>query len=277
LASLAQSDLYNGRQLYAKHEWVRDAMYGLEPSRRVVLSKLRKELGSYIERSAHFYLRKLQEIATDQLPSLSWNHRHLVKWVTEHLIPQVDAGKHMSLKPEWADDTAEMLVEWRGMHPGQIDLQLVEAVGENLLAIVCGTVPALQVMMQDNMLDKLYTQGLGCREANQDLAVLVGQLAHRYPHMKVLEIGAGTGGATHGVLAAFKGRFTSYTYTDISPGFFERARNIFKQYSSRMVFKTLNIESDLLKQGFNTGEYDLIIASNVLHATARLESTMRNC
>ncbi|WYZ35340.1 hypothetical protein EsH8_I_001616 [Colletotrichum jinshuiense] len=267
------------RNLYARHEWVRDAAYGIEPSRRVVISRERQALGTLIDRSAYFYLRQIRDISSDELPSMAWNHRHLVTWVMEHLIPQVDAGDHPSLCPEWASDTEDMLNDWRSKNPGQIDLQIVQAVGENLLGILRGNVPALQVMMQDGMLDRLYTEGLGCREANQDFATLTGQLGHRYPHMKVLEIGAGTGGATHGVLGALQGRFTSYTYTDISPGFFERARSIFKPYkgSNRMVFKTLNVENDPVAQGFEGAGFDLIIASNVLHATRRLEDTMRHC
>ncbi|KAK1975928.1 hypothetical protein LZ30DRAFT_693236 [Colletotrichum cereale] len=268
------------RQLYARHKWARDVAYGIEPSRRVVISKERRALGTLLDRSAYFYLRQIRDIRSeDELQSLTWNHRHLVTWVMEHLIPQVDAGNHPSLRPEWADDTEDMLDEWQSTNPGQIDLQIIRAVGENLLEILRGTVPALQVMMQDGMLDRLYTEGLGCREANQDLAALAGQLGHRYPHMKVLEIGAGTGGATHGVLGALQGRFASYTYTDISPGFFERARDIFGPYrgSSRMTFKTLNIENDPVAQGFEDACFDLIIASNVLHATQRLQDTMQYC
>ncbi|KAL0937412.1 polyketide synthase/peptide synthetase [Colletotrichum truncatum] len=43
-----------------------------------------------------------------------------------------------------------------------------------------------------------------------------------------------------------------------------------------MIFKVLDAEKDVVEQGFHEGSYDLIVASNVLHATARLDDTLRN-
>lgn len=58
----------------------------------------------------------------------------------------------------------------------------------------------------------------------------------------------------------------AYTYTDISSGFFERARDKFGRWAGQMDFKTLDISRDPAEQGFAAGEYDLILASIVLHA-----------
>lgn len=68
--------------------------------------------------------------------------------------------------------------------------------------------------------------------------------------------------------------FSSYTYTDISSGFFEAAQERFKGYESRMVYKTFDMERPPSSQGFVEGSYDLILASNVLHATDKLEEMM---
>ncbi len=43
-----------------------------------------------------------------------------------------------------------------------------------------------------------------------------------------------------------------------------------------MVFKVLDIEQDITKQGYKPHSYDLVIASLVLHATRNLEETMNN-
>ena len=94
--------------------------------------------------------------------------------------------------------------------------------------------------------------------------------------MKIFEIGAGTGGATKAVLGELGNAFTSYTYTDISSGFFETARERFKDQAGKMIFKTFDIEKSATAQGFTQGSYDLVIASNVLHATKELEETMKN-
>ena len=43
-----------------------------------------------------------------------------------------------------------------------------------------------------------------------------------------------------------------------------------------MVFKVCDAERDPIAQGFTEGSYDVIIAYMVIHATAKLDETMRN-
>ncbi|KAI1466131.1 uncharacterized protein F4812DRAFT_461105 [Daldinia caldariorum] len=124
---------------------------------------------------------------------------------------------------------------------------MANAIRKNLLSIVCGTTPSLQMMMQNGMLDDFYVEGLGFRAAAR--------------------------GATSDVLPPIRGHFESYTYIDISPGFFESAHQIFSNYSDKMVFKIFAIEKDVSIQGYKRGSYDLVIASDILHATQRLQDT----
>lgn len=81
---------------------------------------------------------------------------------------------------------------------------------------------------------------------------------------------------THSVLNAIGNAYESYTYTDISPGFFEDAAKRFSDQSQKMVFKTLNIEKPVVSQGYMEKSYDIIIAANVLHATRELGTTLQN-
>jgi nucleoside-diphosphate-sugar epimerase/SAM-dependent methyltransferase len=127
------------------------------------------------------------------------------------------------------------------------------------------------------MLDRLYVEGTGIADANLDFAFLVKQIAHRYPRMKVIEVGAGTGGTTRAVLSSLGDQYASYTYTDISAGFFEPAKAKFSQHGGKLKFKTLNIEKDPMDQGYDEGSFDMVIASNCLHATRSLQETLRHC
>jgi hybrid polyketide synthase/nonribosomal peptide synthetase ACE1 len=68
--------------------------------------------------------------------------------------------------------------------------------------------------------------------------------------------------------------FSSYNYTDISSGFFEAAQERFKDYSDRMIYKTFDMEQPPASQGFVEESYDIVLASNVLHATDKLEEMM---
>ena len=70
-------------------------------------------------------------------------------------------------------------------------------------------------------------------------------------------------------------QFSSYVFTDISTGFFEKAEAKFQAWGSLITYKALNIEEDLKMQGFDEEEgYDIVVAANVLHATHIMDHTM---
>lgn len=268
------------RRLYAKNVWKRDVSGGIEASAssRVISPSDHSRMAELFERAAYFYLRRLRDQVSYEEVSPDWHMQHLMHWVLDHLLPTVQAGKHPRIKPEWAADTEDLILREMAAFPEQIECELMRAVGDNLPSIVRGDTPALQVLFHNDMLGRLYTDGLGFKQANIDLGVVASQLTHRYPRMNILEIGAGTGGATRNVLQQIgPDQFRSYTYTDISAGFFEKAHNIFSEYSEKMTFRTLNIENDPVGQGFAEQSFDLIIASNVLHATKFIAETMKNC
>jgi len=88
--------------------------------------------------------------------------------------------------------------------------------------------------------------------------------------------GAGTGGATNSILNELGPAFSTYTYTDISSAFFENAENRFQEHAERMIFKTFDMEVDIVFQGYQEGFYDMVVASNVLHATEPIERALEN-
>jgi SAM-dependent methyltransferase len=100
-----------------------------------------------------------------------------------------------------------------------------------------------------------------------DVSEFFQLLGHAQPQLRVLEIGAGTGGLTAKILQQLQSKFGErlyfqYTFTDVSSGFFVTAQERFKEYSG-IEYKVLDISKDPVAQGFKQGEYDLIIASNV--------------
>ncbi|KAI5462039.1 hypothetical protein BGZ63DRAFT_463158 [Mariannaea sp. PMI_226] len=267
------------RWLFAGKTWTREAAYGIEPGLGAQLSDDDWELYEQLVRTAYFYLRQLSnKIRPPELILMGKFRKHMMKWITEHLLPQIDAGEHPDIQPEWKNDTLEMVNEWRNSRPSDNnDMNLLHAMGQNLVAITRGLVPPLRVLVQDGMLDRLYVEGIGFQDGNIDLGLIIKQLGHQHPRMRIVEVGAGTGGTTRTVLGALGNQYAAYTYTDISTSFFENARNVFHQHISRLSFKTLNIENDPLDQGFTDGSFDMLIASNCLHATRSLEETLRHC
>ena len=126
----------------------------------------------------------------------------------------------------------------------------------------------------------LYLKAPVARAANRMLEVAVQALVDALPRgrrLRVIEVGAGTGSATASVLPLLpEGQF-DYMYTDISAGFFAEAEARFGDGGGCIEYRPLDIEKDPVAQGFDEHGYDLLLASNVLHATRYLEETLGHC
>ncbi|KAH8701329.1 hypothetical protein GQ44DRAFT_785142 [Phaeosphaeriaceae sp. PMI808] len=171
---------------------------------------------------------------------------------------------HIRSRPEWSSDTEETISRLRKKHPASLDFRIIDVT------------TILEHLMQDNLLNDYYAQAMAIPNYTTYLARMVAQLVHRYPHMRILEIGAGTGGATKGIFREIGSKFAEYTFTDISSGFFDKAQEVFQSTATKMKFSTLNVENDPSEQGFEKNSYDLIVASLVLHATKELRQTLLN-
>ncbi|CZR52449.1 related to fusarin C cluster-polyketide synthase/NRPS [Phialocephala subalpina] len=228
------------------------------------------------ERLAYMYLRKLNNsVSRREVEEFSWNHQRIFQFI-DHLFPVVENGQHDSIKAEWADDDEAWLEEQAAKHMDQVDVQLITTVGQNLLSVVRGQTNLLECMMKDDMLNRYYALGQQIKESNSSLSRTVGQIVHRYAGMKILEVGAGSGAVTKGVIGEIGHLFKSYTFTDATDKSFDKAKENLFQWTGKMKFQALEIEGDVVDQGFEEGSYDLIIASNVVQTSQNLQKTMEN-
>ncbi len=98
-------------------------------------------------------------------------------------------------------------------------------------------------------------------------------------HIRIIEIGAGTGGTSEGVFKRLKPYATciaEYCYTDVSKAFLMFAEHAYGATIPYLSYRLLNVEQTLESQGMEPGAYDLVIATNVLHATKNIRNTLRN-
>lgn len=142
---------------------------------------------------------------------------------------------------------------------------------ENLFT---GKAATIETLLKDNVLADIYDV------MTFDYSKFLRVLSHSRPTLKILEVGAGTGGTTETILRDLtqdKGlpAYSAYTFTDISAGFFPAAKDRFS-YAPNMEFRVLDVSQNPLEQGFEIGSYDLIVAANVLHATPSLHETLSN-
>ncbi|MYB98957.1 MAG: acyltransferase domain-containing protein [Gemmatimonadetes bacterium] len=168
-------------------------------------------------------------------------------------------------------------------HPsGSIELALLRRCGNALAEVLRARVDPLELLFADGRRGAadLYRTAPATRAANRMLSDVVAALRARLPEgrrLRVIEVGAGTGGSTEWVRARLPaGRF-DYCYTDISAGFFSNAQGRFGGEEADMRYRVLNIERDPVAQGFDPHAHDLVIASNVLHATRDLAESLAHC
>lgn len=221
--------------------------------------------------AVHFIAQALQNTAGEDLSNLS---PHLASF---HNWARSIAAKDKGLI-EGVDTKA--LVERVSTSGGQGEM--VCAVGEELTRILRGEIQPLEIMLKDNRLSRYYDDDMTNVRLSWILARWVRHMCDTKFDLRILEIGAGTGSATLPVFEELSrggerlpDNFT-YTYTDISAGFFEKAREKLAKWTRNITFKRLDISQDPIAQGFDLEDYDLVIASNCLHATPNMTNTIDN-
>lgn len=273
----AQAMAHDDKQVFSVVEWdsaepdAAAAAWDMSPT------PAQRDLAHFLERLSFYYLQNLQRSIPEDDPCRGPEAPLSGMFgMAKHIESLIASGQRPFWKAEWNNDTQETISAASQPYLEFIDFRMVREIGENLIDIVRGTKSAIEVAMRDNLLNELYPNALGMRECTVYLARLIKQMTHRYPHLDVLEVGAGTGGSTKAIMGAVGDSFASYTYTDISSGFFPAAQEIFREQSPRMTYKVLDIGRDPAAQGFPTGQYDLVIASMVLHATPSIRQTLAN-
>ncbi|MEM6451326.1 MAG: SDR family NAD(P)-dependent oxidoreductase [Cyanobacteria bacterium P01_D01_bin.105] len=168
------------------------------------------------------------------------------------------------------------------------ELRLLKRCGENLLSVLQGQTDPIALLFPEgdlSELGELYQTSVGPRVMNQLVQTTLGTIAARTEEinrpLRILEVGAGTGGTTAYLLPELaKLSCTSeYIFTDISPRFTSAAKEQFKDFDF-VRYGLLNIENEPQDEALsefgielNTG-FDVVIAANVLHATADLQQTL---
>ncbi|KAK1146796.1 hypothetical protein N8T08_002557 [Aspergillus melleus] len=160
------------------------------------------------------------------------------------------------------------------------DGQFYMQVGQNLLSILSGDAEVMDVMFQSGLFDQFYETVLANAHDSYPISVLVEHLCFKNPASRIIEIGAGTGGQTVGILKSLCSndvrKCARYDYTDVSRAFIPRARTKFAKYDDILHYSVCDISKDPVAQSFEPFSYDLVIASHVLHATPFLEQTLKN-
>ncbi len=224
-------------------------------------------------------------VAAQRLGVVPQHHQllqHLLQILTAEQILTATLGQWQVRQPLPAADPdiyLQSLQPYAALIQGE--LTLVQRCGENLCAVLRGAVEPTQVVFPTADIDSA-TQLYQDSPAAQIYNTLVQQvvkiaIADAPPQrgIRILEIGAGTGGTTSYLLPELQASQTRYCFTDIGQLFLSKAQNQFENYKF-VDYKTLDIEQEPTAQGFDAHEYDVVIAANVLHATQDINQTLQH-
>lgn len=157
--------------------------------------------------------------------------------------------------------------------------ELTARCGEVLGDILRGTVDPLHRLFPEGsaeLAEALYRDAPEARAYNQLVRETVREALRHLPagqRLRILEVGGGTGGTTAWLAPTLPAERCDYLFTDIGPLMVARAREKFAAHAF-MQFQPLDLEQDLAAQGLGERRFDLVIASNVVHATADLGRTL---
>ncbi|MEA3209803.1 MAG: hypothetical protein QOE70_2860 [Chthoniobacter sp.] len=181
-----------------------------------------------------------------------------------------------------ADSASETLRYFIAEHSGHLPEALLCAGNcAELGPILRGEKDAVQVLFAGagaELLEQFYSDGLLTSHWLAAIAAAVSEAARALPEgrgLRILEVGAGTGGLSAQVLPALERGLHSYVFTDVSAGFFPGAMQKLAAFPE-VETKFFDLEKPGTEQGFEAGSFDFIIGTNVLHAVSDVRATLRH-
>jgi hypothetical protein len=209
--------------------------------------------------SSKFHMQRFKE----------WNEQFVTTIQRHGSMVVKDTGHLFQISPEDRQALIQKLLEEALATPAKFVALAIARVHDAVEEIFHGKTDVLALLLADNVLASIYNF------TNMfDHGRFFQLLGHSNPSMRILEIGAGTGGLTSTILPALNksglgSMFSTYTYTDISSGFFKAAKERFQDYPD-LEYVKLDISQDLATQGLQLHSYDLVIAANVSLTTLGL-------
>lgn len=207
----------------------------------------------------------------------------------ERLLSITREAQHLQWAAAPEQDPGDDVAFRAGAESSSVEARLLARAGGALARVLRGDADALDVLFPDGdaaTATELYRDSAAFAPMNALLARAVAACADRVPlgrELSILEIGGGTGGTTAHVLPELAERrrlralpegSLRYVFTDVSASFTRRARERFAMHAG-VEYRTFDVELDPEPQGLSPRSFDVIVAANVLHATADLGACLR--
>jgi enoyl-CoA hydratase/carnithine racemase/NAD(P)-dependent dehydrogenase (short-subunit alcohol dehydrogenase family)/SAM-dependent methyltransferase len=240
-----------------------------------------KLMMSLVRKRVRFILRELASIdcsSSEHVGCISREHEWLIR-VARKILDSHGDEQGLGLAGETFENALTELVETRSELVDFAPLMRV------CLAaypdIIAGRRSALEVMFPEGsveFVEPVYGRNAISAYYNDLVARAVVAFARQQDRrpLRVLEIGAGTGSTARAVVDWLRKETIDceYCYTDLWDTLVADARRRLSAEYPEMRFRFLDINSDPTSQGLET-QFDIVIATNVLHASRELRLSLR--
>ncbi|MGH1516458.1 amino acid adenylation domain-containing protein [Chryseobacterium sp. JK1] len=200
------------------------------------------------------------------------------------ILVSTDMKEELS-KFDFEQQMSELVIQQQEYRPHGTLLQICL---ESFIEIITGKLQATSVMFPGGSMD--YVSGIYKGNAQSDYfndlltGIIKNSVIASIPYLKpgekirILEVGAGTGGTSQFVFKALEPykEHLYYLYTDLSHSFLHYAEQQYKTMAPYLETAILNIETDPSGQQIEIGTYDIVIGANVVHATKNMAVTLNN-
>ncbi|CAH9068078.1 hypothetical protein PSECIP111951_04006 [Pseudoalteromonas holothuriae] len=182
----------------------------------------------------------------------------------------------------------EHKIQWQSRQNLIAQLQFVELTCRELELVLQDERTASELLFPGasmHLVEEIYKHSNAGQYYNQVVAQavfnLVAQHIKQNPNAKVniLEVGAGTGATSAEIftrLQEFEQNIAQYCYTDISKAFLLHAQTHYGPSHDYLDYAIVNLEQPYIESGLRPAHYDIVIATNVIHATSDILAAMNN-
>ncbi|MEV4926391.1 SDR family NAD(P)-dependent oxidoreductase [Streptomyces roseoverticillatus] len=145
--------------------------------------------------------------------------------------------------------------------------------------LLCGRRDPLELLFQDSgpeLAQQYYDINPPVAFHYEVVTELLRKLIRAWPAgrpLRVLEVGAGTGGLAAHLVPLLDDR-ARYVFSDVSAAFFPLAQARFGDHPG-VTYRVFDLDADPEEQGFAEGSFDVVVAGFALHTAADLRAALR--
>ncbi|KAL4811323.1 beta-ketoacyl synthase domain-containing protein [Aspergillus unguis] len=233
-----------------------------------------RQLVEILERGHYYCLRQLEKgVPVHPTGGANPSDAAYLRWVAD-THRKVKEGNHRYGKPSWENDTWEDIKLLTEPYSNRPEVKAMHIVGKEMPRAIRGETSMIEHLTADGLLDDYFSRAMEM-EPVAVLADVVQQITRRYPRANIIDVSAGTGGATGRILQSIGSEFGTFTLTDTTAEGLDEVKLRLGSYHDQMTFRVLDLEQDPSGQGFDTRSFDIVIAPHVLHKTKSLDKTLQ--